>query len=502
MENPFKNFTPFPEQRENIIKLMGRSRALLSSKVGSGKTMTVIGAFGALVFQGKARWLFVFMPLNAYEKGVWQKDIERFTTFRVGILDEIDDIKKLDDYDIILCKHTHVKGDKVELIRFMSRCPEVYVCIDESHAFKNPKANITVCMAEMLENAVNRWFITGTTLSKSVEDTYYLLNLLSPGCLGNFFQFRATYCSTKEVVIGKYPNGKLKKAINITGLKDQDAFHRAVEPYMITGDSFVYPEFHYIDYELSDDESALYSTIANGIDLNPDLSIEDWLEQALENKTFPDNAIKSVERFSSRFIYLQSCADGTLTKEGLIANDDSTKIGLFIAEAGKIIAKGQSCIVYFDYLETLNIVKDVLARVYGDRVRVLESSGKHRLDPTLVTEESVRGCPTFILGTRASSESVSYYFINNVIFFHCPTVPHTAIQLVGRITRKNTLYPGDLHVTFFRSYNIDLYKLMLVSYKTGQLEAVQGRECNIPDDYKDTTFDTVGVMRKCLLWRK
>jgi hypothetical protein len=168
-----------------------------------------------------------------------------------------------------------------------------------------------------------------------------------------------------------------------------------------------------------------------------------------------------------------------------------------------IVTKKQSVIVYFDYLCSLDAA-EARIRALGLNVSILRSTGSDVIKDGVVTEQGAREKPYVILGTRASSESVSYYFINNVVFFHIPTVPHTFVQLVGRITRKNTLYPDDLNCYIFRSENIDLYKLIMVSSKCAQMEITQGDELNMPADYKQTINEkqTLDYVRKILLWQR
>lgn len=470
--------------------------------------MSVVGAFGTLYLRDQMRWMVVMMPLNAYAKKVWQKDIERFTSLRCITLDDLDSLDMVNDYDVILCKHTHLKSDKTELLHLLMSNDHTLLVIDEAHAFKNPRCQQTEILHEYIKDNKYRWFVTGTVLSKSLEDTYNILNLLQEGCLGNFWQFRSRWCltETRYVKNTSKKKGEPKKVQVIVGIKNPNEFLTYIEPLIVTGESFVNVKFHYVDYELSDNEKALYRKVADGFELNPEYCDSDWIKQALSAppSSTAKAMIKSVEKFSSRFIYLQSCADGTLTSDGAIENADSTKIRSFMNIIDNIVSKKQSVIVYFDYKATLEIIKDLLEDTYGKNIQVLCSTGDCVLQDGSVTEEKCKKKPHIILGTRASSESVSYYFINNVMFFHCPTVPHIATQLVGRITRKNTLYPDDLNCYFFRSQNIDLYKLKLVSFKCAQMELVQGHEGNIPDDYKVSALedaDFINKAKKDLLWR-
>ena len=229
----------------------------------------------------------------------------------------------------------------------------------------------------------------------------------------------------------------------------------------------------------------------------------DWINYIMNNDVDEKPPrIKDVNLHSSRFIYLQSAADGVLNSDGTLTKDNSTKINLLLDIVKSIVEKGQSCIIYFDYYFSLDVVKERV-ECSGLRCKVLESTGKSVLKAGEVTESSCKQIPHIILGTKASSESESYYFINNIIFFHIPTVPSTMIQTVGRITRKNTLYPNDLNVYIFRSNNIDLYKLITVSSKTYDMELVQGKERNIPDDYKSTITraDSIDKYKRILLWQ-
>ena len=161
--------------------------------------------------------------------------------------------------------------------------------------------------------------------------------------------------------------------------------------------------------------------------------------------------------------------------------------------------------MYCEYYASLNILKEQLdkAVINGLRCKVLESTGEKVLDANAISEGKCKQIPHVVLGTRASSESVSYYYINHAIFFHIPTVPSTFIQFVGRITRRNTLFPDDLNVHIFRSHNIDLYKLMLVGTKAYQQGIVQGSTNNFPEEYiqSNTKQDLIAKAKEEILWQ-
>ena len=219
------------------------------------------------------------------------------------------------------------------------------------------------------------------------------------------------------------------------------------------------------------------------------------------NSKIETHPIKEVARHSSRFIYLQAATDGVLSERGTQDRQNGTKTTLLIKEIEKIAAKKESALVYFEYYSSLEVVERML---YEKKlpIKILKSTGTSVLSDKDVTEASVKTKSHIILCTRAASESSSYYFMNNVILFHVPTTPSTFTQMVGRITRKNTLFMNDLHVHIFRSENIDLYKLILISIKSYQMELVSGEELSIPNTYKHyaTQKGVVSKLKKMLLW--
>lgn len=205
---------------------------------------------------------------------------------------------------------------------------------------------------------------------------------------------------------------------------------------------------------------------------------------------------------SSRFIYLQYAADGIIKDDGKLGKLSSSKHLMLLDLVSKIVEKRQSVLMYFSYYASLQTFEYQLNRMFAGKIRILKSTGKDSLDSNQIDEKMVSKIPHIILSTKAGSESVSYYYINNVIFANCPTVPDTMTQMVGRITRINTLYPDDLNVFIPRCPNVDDYKLLVVSHKTSLMEAVSEAEGNIPDVFKSVKW-TSGHLKKYkneLLW--
>lgn len=457
--------------------------------------ISIVAPYVIDIFEYKLGWyakpgnkLKVCVPLKFYRTCDFVK-VSNYSapcgtiSLHKGIVTRIESLNSQSVYDIEVADNHN----------FVANSAVVHNC----HALKNPKAEITLLTRQISSHSQSLWGITGSTISKSLEDFYNIVNLIYPWYFGSFTQFRETYCTYREKTVG-YLNGKRRKVLQITGIKDPVHFQNAISPLVISGQSFLSLHFHYLDYNLSTFEQTLYRKIARGI-FTPDSP--DWFQSILSSPELPVPHIKEVDLYSSRFLYLQSAADGILNEDGSQTRLNSSKLSLLLQTVQSIVSKHQSLIIYFAYYVSLNVVKQSLLSL-NLNATILESTGSHVLKDSDVTEAKCKIKPHIILGTKASSESVSLYFINNVIFFHIPTVPSTFVQTVGRITRKNTLFPDDLNVFIFRSNNIDLYKLLVVSSKTYQMELVQGQEDNIPPDYKQqmSKLELLDQAKKLLLW--
>lgn len=492
----------FPNQVDNVRALLQKRRALFTDHVGAGKTVSVLAALSVLFSRGRLNNAIVLTPLSAHRKLVWAQDIVKFTNFRAISFDEV--LKRLSHgesfevlkrtYQIIYGKHTAVKQSLNILTQFVTD-KSILVC-DEVHAFRNPHSSLTMTFRLYALKFQFFWGITGTSLSRSLEDTFNIIDLISPGYLGSFTAFRSNHCVTHEKVIGKF-GGRLRKVLEIKALRSPEAMKSLMSGILVSGKSFVEFKFHMINYELDSHEASIYRRIANGINLYKGLEGDDWVKAVLTEDVQTPPHIKDVNAYSTRFLYLQAATDGMLSDKGEYVNQPGTKRTHFMRVINHILSKGQSAIVYVEYYSQLDLILKWLSDVPAV---VLESSGRHVLTNDDITPAKVKIKPHIILGTRASSESQSLYFINNAIFFHIPTTPATCIQFSGRISRKNTLFPGDLHCWFFQSPNIEEYKLRMVSQKTAQMEQVQDYvEYNVPSLYKDSVMDDAFIKRT-LLW--
>lgn len=512
-------FQLFPEQIELAKGLSSRKRAILIDSTGNGKTLVCLYSYSYLKSKGLADCLLVLTPKNAYDKRVWAKDAAAHTHLTSISLDDFikkvsggaDVLELLNSYDVVYGKHTHCKTDYGVLRQiYMSSCKLVTV-LDEVHAFKNSKAQLTSTMSLLVKNCYALWGVTATVLSKNCMDTYHLVNFVYPRFFTSVRGFQSQFCKIEEKIIGRNPDKTLRKARIITDYKDSAALMDYLRPVMIVGTPPVPLDIHFIDYTMSDSEQDLYAKVAQGLMLSGESDDATWIQQVLSRSEIREGAVRSVkdlERHSSRFIYLQAVTDGCLNPDGTFGVGGSRKLDSLLTLVSDIASRNESVLVYFDFYSSLDAAMYHLQRSgitdsRGRSIVVVESSSRNVLKSTQATESQCFMNSYVILCTRAASESANYTYINNVVLFDVPVTPIPFLQFIGRITRKTSKFLGDLHLWIFRSDDISEYKLQLVGFKVYMQEKISFEIHNFPREYVKPMSDAehLRVAKKHLLWK-
>lgn len=500
------------QQKLQVSKLAKRKRALIVSKTGTGKTLVCLTSFISLYNRNHVDNLLVLTPRNAYQYKVWDSECRKHTTIRAIDLEELHNLcgrdtkrvlAKIAQYKVVYTKHSIVSkyADYISWLRQLTRFVVVY---DEIHAIRNPKTSLHRLTRFAIQNSYVLWGATATPLSKNMTDAYNIINFIRPWFLGTYEAFKRDYCKVQEQVIGRFSNGKLKKVENIIGILNKTAFEMKLESLVIKGSAAVPIEFHYHPYQLSQKESLTYKRLAKGIFAKKfqDVDADSWFKSVMSDSDEESYSIGKVDRHSSRFLYLQFAADGIVQPDGKIEyREMSSKIATLLLVLNPISQKRESAIIYFDYYASLDAVEGVLKKVYP-RYKILRSTGETPLESGAVTAQSVKVNPVFILITKSGSASSSFGFINHAIPFHIPTTPETFIQFVGRITRQDSLFKGDIHAHILISDNVDKYKLCVVSSKAEQMESMTDEETNIPMEFRNEieSEKDLKALKKYLLW--
>lgn len=486
-------------------------------------TVCCLYSYSYLRSRNSVDLMVVFTPLNAYTKEIWLKDAQKFTNLRCLSIDEL---KKrvssgqsveeaISDVDVLYGKHTHCKTDYAllrDLYLLGTKLRILTVC-DETHAFKSPKTELTTTMSLLLRNTYALWGITATILSKNCIDTYHIINFVYPRFFRSIRGFQNQFCRMESKVIGRNPDGSLKKVYTIVDYKDPKALMDYCSSVLVVGSPPVEAHVHMVPYTMSEEESDLYARVANGIMLSgaDDEDDTSWLKRALSRDDILSRDVKSVkdlERHSSRFIYLQAVTDGCLNDDGTFGTKGGNKVKALIDLCRDIASRNESALIYADYYTTVDVLLHHLRRSgikdsNGKDIVVVEQSSRVGLKKNQVTESMCSLRSYFIIMTRSATESANFTFLNNAILFDIPVVPISVIQFVGRITRRSSKFLGNLHAWYFRNgCDISEYKLRLVGFKTYMQERISFEVPNFPREYVKAMTDGehLKMAKRVLLW--
>lgn len=124
------------------------------------------------------------------------------------------------------------KAEK-ELVAFL-KSGNMALVWDESSRGKNPRAERTKSILGVSHLAVLRIILTGTPITKGIEDLWSQYEFLDPKIIGmtNYYTFRGRYC----VTVPSY-RGAPRGAVKITGYRNTEEFVRK-----IAGVTFVVPK--------------------------------------------------------------------------------------------------------------------------------------------------------------------------------------------------------------------------------------------------------------------
>ena len=194
--------------REYFAFLMGQ---------GSGKTKVVIDETAFLWKKNEIDYVFVFAPKGVHAQWVDQQypthcpmDFESYVYY-AGDPKSIVEIKKILDSPrnrlkvICINLETVSYASGQNLLRELSRYfPRAYAAIDEASRINNSSKRTDEFLL-WKEKFKYRRILTGTPLTRSVENLYYPFQFLDEAILGHtsFYSFRAEFCQLESVTIGK-----------------------------------------------------------------------------------------------------------------------------------------------------------------------------------------------------------------------------------------------------------------------------------------------------------
>jgi hypothetical protein len=206
----------YPYQREGMLHLAFKERALLADEMGLGKTIQAIAACALLQRLGKVSRVLVVTPASL--KTEWEEQIQRFTRLPYQLIFG-PRWKRLPLYAsapfFTVVNYEQMVRDSLDVnVRLK---PDV-VILDEAQRIKN--WNTKTAQAVKRLRSRYAFVLTGTPIENRIDELYSLMDFLNPAVLGPLFRFNREFYELDE-------RGRP------CGYRNIEQLHAKIQPFML-----------------------------------------------------------------------------------------------------------------------------------------------------------------------------------------------------------------------------------------------------------------------------
>lgn len=189
-------FPLYPYQREGMLHLAFKERALLADEMGLGKTIQAIAACALIHSLGKAQRVLVVTPASL--KTEWEEQIRKFTlldqqlvfgsrTARAAIY------RQPNPPFFTIVNYEQIVADSLDINEHFK--PDIVV-LDEAQRIKNWSTKT----AQAVKRLQSRYafVLTGTPIENRIDEVYSIVDFLDRSILGPLFRFNREFYQLDE----------------------------------------------------------------------------------------------------------------------------------------------------------------------------------------------------------------------------------------------------------------------------------------------------------------
>lgn len=173
-------FDVLPHQLEALDRAWGLKGFALFHGMGSGKTLTMLLLWDAMFKAGLIDEAWAIPPNSIIDN--WREQVQMWTPWNAD---------KIKVYGVLSLSAGNLPKELVTKAH-----ARLAVASDESQRIKNSKATRTKIMTQIGNNAGFTYIMTGTSITKGIEDLYSQYAFIDPMITGHksFYSFRNRYC--------------------------------------------------------------------------------------------------------------------------------------------------------------------------------------------------------------------------------------------------------------------------------------------------------------------
>ncbi|QWR76727.1 DEAD/DEAH box helicase [Candidatus Magnetomonas plexicatena] len=385
-----------------------RFGACLADDMGLGKTVQAIALLAAVkegiiaTGSSSAVNLVIVPPTLLFN---WESELERFyPDLKIYLYRGKDRDTNFEGFDIVLTSYALIRRDieKLSALRFN------IIVFDEAQMIKNIYADTTGAVRKL--NAYFKLGLTGTPLENHIGEYYSIMDLLLPGLLGQYRQYRGTIANDamESLIFATRP---------FVLRRTKDKILKELPPKV---ESDVY-------LSLTESQKALYNkTVEN---------VKKTVTEAYENK--PESQAKIIA-LTALLRLRQVCLSSRLLLP--VQKEKSPKIEFLVDKTTELMEEGHSCLVFSQFTAFLDLIE---ARLKELDCKLFRLDGETTVIKRKKIVEDFQNSETpsiFLLSLKAGGQGLNLTRATYV--FHMdpwwnPAVENQASDRAHRIGQKN-----------------------------------------------------------------
>ena len=181
----------FPYQREGMLHLAFKERALLADEMGLGKTIQAIAACALLHRLGRAARVLVVTPASL--KTEWEEQIRRFTDHGLRLVfgnraARLRAYAEPEPPFFTIANYEQIVADALDINERLR--PDIVV-LDEAQRIKNWSTKTAQAVKRLRSR--HAFVLTGTPIENRIDELRSIVDYLDPSLLGPLFRFNRDY---------------------------------------------------------------------------------------------------------------------------------------------------------------------------------------------------------------------------------------------------------------------------------------------------------------------
>jgi len=384
-------FQPFPYQMDGIAFLYSRSSAILADEMGLGKTMQSITAIRMLLLSGEIRNTLLVCPKPLVTNWVrefrqWAPEIpvaviQGDFNKRAWVWSNPQAPVKIANYELMLKDSSIIDDGSLHFD---------LVLLDEAQRIKNRNSTTSEVIRGIPRD--RSWALTGTPIENSIEDLVSIFEFLSPGHLRDDMHLKSLGAATRDHILRR----------------TKDKVLTDMPPKL----------FRAADLELTPDQRLSYKAaeeegIVHLADLGESITVQHVFELVLR--------LKQICNFDP-------------------ATGSSAKMERLEADIEEICASGQKAIVFSQWVESLDVIGEKLARFNPVHYHGRVPSNKR--DAVIDRFKNDPKCGAILMSYGAGAVGLNLQFCHYVFLFDRwwnPAVEDQAINRAHRLGVKQAV---------------------------------------------------------------